>query len=231
MNAHDTLLKDYKWCREITNIEEKLAMGRSAAAMAKDGNVIGVGTGSSSYMALVALAEVARRSALQVKIISAATEITLACASLGLETTTLLTHSPDWCMDGADEIGENGDVIKGRGGGLFLEKLIIRAAPRRFLLADETKFVKRIGASPVPVEVFPDALHNTVKELEALEPASITLRLATAKDGPIITQSGNLILDCAFPHVEEGLERAIKSIPGVIESGLFQNYSFEYIRP
>lgn len=226
----NSLLSDYKWCREISNFESKKILGEKAAAIAENGQVIGVGTGSSSYVALLALAERVKSENINIKVIPAAKEIGLACVSLGIQTTSLTAERPDWCFDGADEIDQNGDVIKGRGGGLYMEKLIIKACGRRLLLADESKFVSSVGKVPIPVEVYPEAVHIVGDELKKLGVYKIELRLAISKDGPVITEAGNILLDCRFNGVRGGLEREIKQIPGVIESGLFQGYGFEFIR-
>ena len=90
---------------------------------------------------------------------------------------------------------------------------------------DESKFVSRLGTNfPVPVELFPGALayvENCIWELGATE---VTLRPAKGKDGPVITENGNLILDVRFEQLSADLERKIKAVTGVIESGLFMGY-------
>ena len=98
------------------------------------------------------------------------------------------------------------------------------------MLADGTKLVKRAGErSPVPVELLPEALELVREGLRALGASEIVLRMASAKDGAAVTERGNILLDCRFPEIYSGLERDIKSIPGVLESGLFQGYGFEVI--
>ncbi len=230
MRWNNHLLHGYHWCREISDLATKQRRARTIVAEAQNGQVIGVGTGSSSYVGLCALAERMKTEGLQVTVIPAASEIELACASLGVPMTTLDAARPDWCFDGADEIGADGSVVKGRGGGLFREKLIIAAADRRWLIAEDRKFVDRVGACPIPVEVFPQAVHLVEGGLTRLGATDVRLRLATSKDGPVITENGNLLLDCTFAAVEPGLEQAIKALPGVIESGLFQGYHFSFLR-
>lgn len=219
----------YVWQKKISSFDEKSALGVRAAAMAHDGEVIGVGTGSSSYVGLLRLADRIRTEGISVTVIPAATEIRLACAALGIPFCPLSALKPDWCFDGADEIGSNGDVLKGRGGGLFMEKLIIASCEKRYLLAGKEKFVERVGAKPLPVEVFPESLKYVESALKSLGASEIVLRAASGKDGPAVTEHGNLLYDCRFEKIADGLEREIKSIPGVIESGLFQHYGFEFI--
>ncbi|MBR6739759.1 MAG: ribose 5-phosphate isomerase A [Clostridia bacterium] len=201
-------------------------MGDAVAEYAKNGQTIGVGTGSSSYVGLTRLA----LRGLDITVIPAASEIRLACAALGIPTATLEESRPDWCFDGADEVAANGDVIKGRGGGLLGEKLIIASSPRRILLADSTKLVERAGERfPVPVELLPEALELVRENIARLGATEIELRMAVNKDGAIITERGNVLLDCRFGRIYPGLERDIKALPGVVESGLFQDYGFEVI--
>jgi ribose 5-phosphate isomerase A len=76
----------------------------------------------------------------------------------------------------------------------------------------------------VPIEVFPQALLHVESELKKLGANNITLRPAKGKDGSIISENGNLILDCKFDSIDSEMEKSIKNITGVIESGLFINY-------
>lgn len=230
MKWDNTLLHGYRWCREISDLETKQRRARKIVAEAQNGQVIGVGTGSSSFVGLCELGRRIETEGLRVTVIPAASEIALACAAMGIPLTTLDAAKPDWCFDGADEIGADGNVVKGRGGGLFREKLIIAAADRRWLIAEDRKFVAQAGAVPIPVEVFPQAVHLAEAGLLELGASAGRLRLAAAKDGPVVTENGNLLLDCTFPSIPAGLEKAIKSLTGVIESGLFQGYDFSYIR-
>jgi ribose 5-phosphate isomerase A len=90
--------------------------------------------------------------------------------------------------------------------------------------------VPKLGTNfPVPVEVFPQALLHVETELKKLGANSIALRPAKGKDGSIITENGNMILDCRFDEIKNSLERDIKSITGVIESGLFIGYNLQIL--
>ncbi len=108
---------------------------------------------------------------------------------------------------------------------MFREKLLICNSPVVFILADKSKQVEQLGQSvPVPVEVFPMALSYVEKVLYTYDPVSIQIRTAQGKDGPVITENGNLILDVRFQEIPLHLEKSLKAIPGVIESGLFIGY-------
>lgn len=232
MNRERTLIDSLEWGKEITNREEKLKVAARIASMVKDGEVIGVGSGSTAYLALIKIAERMQKENIHVRAITTSQEIKMACSKLGIPLTSLLEYKPDWTFDGADEIDNNHNMIKGRGGAMFKEKLLISSSPRTYIIADASKMVTKLGSRfPVPVEVFPDALVHVDQALRSLSPQKIKLRMAQAKDGPVITENGNLILDVWFDNIPDNLENAIKSITGVIESGLFMHYEIELIKP
>ena len=124
----------------------------------------------------------------------------------------------------------NKSLIKGRGGALFKEKLLISCSPLNYIIVDDSKIVKKLGTNfPVPIEVFPTALLHVEEELKKLGTTELLLRPAKGKDGPIITENGNLLLDARFEDIGDDMEHAIKSITGVIESGLFIKYNVEIV--
>ena len=219
-----------EWGKEISNREEKQKVADKIASMVKDGDIIGVGSGSTAYLALLKIADRIRTEQLHIHAIPTSQEIKMACAKLGIPLTSLLEHKPNWTFDGADEIDPNHNMIKGRGGAMFKEKLLISSSPQTFIIADPSKMVSKLGSRfPVPVEIFPDALIHADQALRSLSPVDIKLRMAQGKDGPIITENGNLILDVWFDNIPDNLENAIKSITGVIESGLFMHYEVKII--
>ncbi len=230
MEAEKTLLDSIEWGRVISNKEEKQLIANRIAAEVKTGEVIGVGSGSTVFLALQRISERIREEGLQVWAIPTSYEIKITCARLGIPLTSLWEHTPVWSFDGADEIDPDMNLIKGRGGAMFKEKLLMRASPKTFIIADSSKKVPKLGTHfPVPVEVFPDALLYVEKALRHLYPTEIKLRMAQGKDGPVITENGNMILDVRFPEIPLYLETALKTITGVIESGLFLNYPIEII--
>lgn len=232
MNREKTIIDSLEWGKEITNREEKLKVATRIASMVKDGEIIGVGSGSTAYLALYKIAERVQRENIHVRAITTSQEIKMACAKLGIPLTSLLEYKPDWTFDGVDEIDHNHNMIKGRGGAMFKEKLLISSSTRTYIIADASKMVNKLGSRfPVPVEVFPDALVHVDQALRSLSPHEIKLRMAQAKDGPVITENGNMILDAWFNNIPDNLENAIKSITGVIESGLFMHYDIELIKP
>lgn len=230
MDWKKTIIDSLEWGKEISNREEKQKVADKIASMVKDGDIIGVGSGSTAYLALLKIADRIRTEQLHIHAIPTSQEIKMACAKLGIPLTSLLEHKPNWTFDGADEIDPNHNMIKGRGGAMFKEKLLISTSPQTFIIADPSKMVSKLGSRfPVPVEIFPDALIHADQALRSLSPVDIKLRMAQGKDGPIITENGNLILDVWFNNIPDNLENAIKSITGVIESGLFMHYEVKII--
>lgn len=232
MNRERTIIDSLEWGKDISNIEEKEKIAVKIASMVKDGDIIGVGSGSTAYLALQKIAERIRTEQLHIRAIPTSLEIKMTCARLGIPQTSMFEYKPDWTFDGADEIDTNHNMIKGRGGAMFKEKLLISSSPRTYIIADSSKIVTKLGSHfPVPVEIFPEALTHVAQALESFSPEEMKLRMAKGKDGPVITENSNLILDVWFDNIPDNLENAIKSITGVIESGLFMHYETVLIKP
>jgi ribose 5-phosphate isomerase A len=226
----DSLISNLQWSSEIINPAGKQKVAQKIASMVKDGDVLGVGSGSTVYMALLAISERIKAENLNILAIPTSIEISMFCSKLGIPLTTLYEHSPDWLFDGADEVDPNHWLIKGRGGAMFKEKLLISSSPLNYIIVDDSKLVPKLGTNfPVPVEVFPQALLHVEAELKKLGATNLALRPAKGKDGSIITENGNLVLDSHFDEITESLERDIKAITGVIESGLFIGYNLQIL--
>ena len=230
MNWNENVVQKIEWNGEISNIEEKQRVAEKVANFAKDGDVIGVGSGSTSFLAIQAIAKRMKEENIKIKAITTSKEITMVCNSLGIPVVTLLEAKPDWCFDGADEVTPEKWLVKGRGAAMFKEKLVIKNAGKVYILVDNSKFVnKPCEKFPIPIEVFPDALCSVREDLLRLGAKSTELRLAKKKDGPVITENGNLIIDAKFDNVDETFESKLKNIVGVIETGLFIGYNVEII--
>ena len=230
MNWDSDIIKNLAWSDTIINREGKQKVADEIAKKVKEGDVIGIGSGSTSYLALLAIAKKVKQEKLNIKAIPTSIEIALTCTELGIPLTTLYEHRPDWLFDGADEVDPKHSLIKGRGGAMFKEKLMILSSPLNYILVDESKLVNKLGSNfPVPIEVFPQALLQVEFQLKQLGVSELKLRPAKGKDGPIITENGNLILDARFDEIGDDLEKEIKSITGVIESGLFIDHHIEVI--
>jgi ribose 5-phosphate isomerase A len=207
---------------DVANRGAKEKLASEIAARLKDGDVVGAGSGSTSLLTIQAIGERMKRERLRCIAIPTSVEAELACIDAGIPVTTLLAARPDWSFDGADEVDPGKNLIKGRGGAMFKEKMLIYTSPRPYILVDQSKLVKKLGERfPIPVEVHPLALRVAETALTKIGATQVLLRPAGGKDGPVITENGNLILDVRFAEIGPETERQIKSIPGVIESGLF----------
>ncbi|MDH6310444.1 ribose 5-phosphate isomerase A [Dysgonomonas sp. PFB1-18] len=225
MEWNNNIINSLKWSAEIINREGKEKVAAEIAAMMKDGDIIGVGSGSTVYVALLAIAKRLKKENLNIQVIPSSMEISMTCIQLGIPQTTLSEKKPDWTFDGADEVDPDRNLIKGRGGAMFKEKLLICNSTKTYIIVDESKFVARLGEKfPVPIEVFPAALVYADQRIKELGARDVILRMAKGKDGPIITENGNFILDAWFDAINPSLESQIKNVTGVIESGLFIGY-------
>ena len=172
-----------------------------------------------------------QRENIKITAIPTSYEIKMLCAYLNIPTASLEEKKPDWCFDGADEVDHDNWMIKGRGAAMFNEKLNIKSAGKTYILVDESKIVNKLGTNfPIPIEVNPKALNLVKQELYNMGATEINLRMALRKDGPVITENGNLILDVRFSNIDETLEKRLKNITGVIETGLFIGYNVEILK-
>jgi ribose 5-phosphate isomerase A len=199
----------------------KRAAGREAVERVEDGMVVGLGTGSTVLYAMERLAE-RIDGGLTVTGIPTSYQAEIRARALGIPLATLQDYpSPDMAIDGADLVDSGKRLIKGRGAALAREKCVAHAAGRLVIVVDGAKCVHEL-AGIVPVEVLPFALLPVARRVEDLGGRQ-RLREGSGKDGPVVTDNGNFILDCTFTHIPDPgeLEMTLDSIPGVISSGLF----------
>lgn len=187
------------WNGEISNLEEKERIAKKLAEKVKDGDVIGVGSGSTAYLATKAIAERMKKENLHITAIPTSYEIRMLCENLGIPTTTLIAQKPDWAFDGADEVNDKKWLIKGRGGAMYNEKLNIAASKLTYILVDNSKMVENIcDKFPIPVEVNPEAINLVREKLNEMGAESIVLRLAKGKDGPVVTEKRKHYIGCSI---------------------------------
>jgi ribose 5-phosphate isomerase A len=205
----------------MANEQEKEAAGRAAAELVRDGDVVGLGTGSTAYFTVIALGE---RVKAGLKIIGIPTSVRTGelARAIGIPLTTL-DEDPeiDITIDGADEVDPQLRLIKGGGGALTREKVIAAASKKMVVVADSSKVVPVLGKFPLPVEVI--AFARTVVERKiALLGGSPKLRLR-ADGSPFVTDNGNQILDCSFGQIADpaALALTLSDTPGIVEHGLF----------
>jgi ribose 5-phosphate isomerase A len=201
----------------------KRAAAEAAVELVRDGMIVGLGTGSTAAFALEALAR-RQREGLRFLGIPTSKATAARAAELGIPLTSFAAHRQiDLTIDGADEV-ERGtlNLIKGLGGALLHEKIAASNSRRLAIIVDKTKLVDRLGThAPVPVEVVAFGLEATQTALEVLG-ADTRLRVMPMGD-PLVTDSGNHILDCNFGEIADParLDERIRSVVGVVESGLF----------
>ncbi|MCU4971948.1 ribose-5-phosphate isomerase RpiA [Halobacteria archaeon AArc-m2/3/4] len=203
--------------------EAKRRAGERAAEAVEDGSVVGLGTGSTTAFAIEAIGR-AIDDGLEVRGIPTSFQSRQLAIDCDIPLTSLdEVLRVDLAIDGADQVSEAGDLIKGGGAAQTREKLVAAAADRFVVVADPSKLSARLERS-VPIEVVPDAHTVVAKRVRELEPAGEpTLREASQKDGPVVTDNGNLMLDCEFGSITdpETLATQLSNVPGVVEHGLF----------
>jgi ribose 5-phosphate isomerase A len=203
------------------NSQEKEAAGRAAAELVRDGDIVGLGTGSTAYFAVVALGERVK-AGLKITGIPTSVQTAELARAVGIPLTTLDEHPEiDITIDGADEVDPKLNLIKGGGGALLREKVVASVTKKMVVVADSTKMVPALGKFPLPVEVIPFARTVVEKKIVAL---GATPKLRTKSDGgPFLTDNGNQILDCSFGTIADpaALSRELNGLPGVVEHGLF----------
>jgi ribose 5-phosphate isomerase A len=218
--------RDVEWRGEISDRDAKERIAQKMAARLRDGDVVGVGSGSTSLLTLHALVDSAKKHDWRFTAITTSLEMEINCANLGVPTSDLLQQRPDWSFDGADEIDGALNMIKGRGGAMLREKIIMASSPERYVVVDKSKMVTKLGErSPIPLEVVPESLRLVEFQLgESFDVTSSALRMAEGKDGPVVTENRNLILDVAFADILPGLDTRLNSVVGVVGSGLFVGF-------
>jgi ribose 5-phosphate isomerase A len=205
--------------------DAKRRAAESAVEAVDDGMVVGLGTGSTTAHAIRALGRDVD-AGLDIRGIPTSFQSRQLAREQGIPLTTLDDATPDVAIDGADQVAD-GQLIKGGGAAHAREKLVDAAADRFLVVVDDGKLADALSV-PVPVEVIPDARGPVAQRVRALggEPA---LRAAERKDGPVVTDNGNLVLDCDFGEIDgpAGLAAGLSAVPGVIEHGLFVDLADE----
>lgn len=209
----------------MANDQEKEAAARASLRFVKDGQVLGLGTGSTAAYFIKLLGEQVKNG-LRVRGIPTSERSRELAASLGIPLTTL-----DECqeiavtVDGADEFDPQLRLIKGGGGALLREKIVASASKQVVIVTDASKQVPVLGKFPLPVEVIKFAQALVAKRIEAL---GADVQLRTGENGkPYITDENNHILDCRFGEIRNAdeLARKLSDMPGVVEHGLFIGYA------
>ena len=199
-------------------------VGKKAADLIKDGQIVGLGTGSTTHYFIRHLGERIKNEELNILGITTSYQSLIIAREAGINTTTLDEYDIDVAVDGADEVDENLNLIKGGGAAHTLEKLVDSSAKKFIVIVDDSKMVKQLGEFPVPIEIIPEAL-RIVKESLIDMGGKPELRMGVQKDGPVITDNGNFIVDTKFDSIRnpQKLEKELNILPGVVENGIFTN--------
>jgi ribose 5-phosphate isomerase A len=212
------------------NTDAKKAAGEAAADLVKSNMVVGLGTGSTVAWTIKRLGERVKAEGLDFWGVPTSFQAENLAIASGIKLTTLNSHPVlDLAIDGADQVDASLYVIKGGGAAHTREKVVACSARRFVIVADESKFVAKL-TWPVPVEVLPFAFRLVERRLAELGGKPV-LRLGKMKDGPVITDNGNFVMDVDFGVMEDpkGLAAKISPIPGVVEHGIFDNLDELYL--
>jgi ribose 5-phosphate isomerase A len=191
----------------------------------KNGFKIGLGSGSTAAYAIEEIGKRIKKEKLHVQGVPTSYQAFMLAVQHGIPATTLEEQPTlDLTIDGADQIDPELNLIKGMGGALAREKIVASASKKLIIIADQNKKVKTLGENnhPVPLETLPFAASLVMRRIKEIGGKPV-LREGKMKVGPVITDNGNVIIDANFGLVHDSteLEHKLKSIPGILETGLF----------
>ncbi len=196
-------------------------VGKEAVKLIEDGQVVGLGTGSTTHFFIKHLGMRIQEEELDILGIPTSFQSLILARESGIKITSLDEHDVDIAVDGADEVSSQLDLIKGGGAAHTIEKLVDSNAKKFVVIVDESKMVDTLGEFPVPVEIIPDSLRPVTNALIEMG-GKPEIRMGIQKDGPVITDNGNFVLDTKFDIDDPAkLEVELNSIPGVLENGIF----------
>ncbi|MCW3995245.1 MAG: ribose-5-phosphate isomerase RpiA [Candidatus Bathyarchaeota archaeon] len=207
------------------NQEMKQNAAFEAVKHVKNGDIVGLGSGSTAAYAIKAIGERVKKENLHIMGIPTSYQAFQLAVTYSIPITTLDEHPQiNITIDGTDQVTPELKLIKGMGAALAREKIVAAASQLNVIIADEQKKVRLLGekGQAVPVEVLPFAT-ALAKQKIAMLGGTALVREGKGKLGPTITDNGNFILDCLFGEINEPetLEIKVKMIPGVVETGFF----------
>lgn len=193
----------------------------------KNGWIVGMGSGSTTAYAVSELGRMVKSGRLEVSIVPTSHQVENLAIAHGLRIVSMNeAFTVDYAIDGADQVEQSSlNLIKGGGAAMLREKVVDSAARRLAVVVDETKLSKHLGGEQsVPLEVSPFA-YTSIQARVARMGGRAKLRESSGKAGPVVTDNGNFVLDSDFGTIEKPatLDRRLKAIPGVLETGLFIN--------
>jgi ribose 5-phosphate isomerase A len=201
----------------------KQLVGREAVSLLQPGMIIGIGSGSTVFYFIEALAQKVREG-FQCKAVPTSSQTLSLSEKQGITMLELNDVAQiALTIDSADEIDDRLQLIKGGGAALLQEKMVASASGQLVIIADNSKLKQQLGAFPLPVEVIPYGWKNVQRQIQGAYGIDTTLRMKEGK--PLLTDHGHYILDCKFQTISDAsaLNISLHLIPGVVETGLFVN--------
>lgn len=206
----------------MLSLNPKMRAGIEAAQLIEDGMIVGLGTGSTVFFLVEEVARRMNEEGLEITCVTTSDQTKEQAEQLGIEITDLdAVDSIDITIDGADEISNDFQGIKGGGAALLFEKIVATYSKRNVWIVDESKMVKKLGAFPLPVEVVPYGSGQLFKHFDNnnYSPAFRT----TDRGKKLVTDGGHYIIDLHLKEIEhpDELARELSETVGVVEHGLF----------
>ncbi|KAI5080861.1 hypothetical protein GOP47_0004044 [Adiantum capillus-veneris] len=204
----------------------KRAVAKKVVELIKPGMIVGLGTGSTASLAIEEMGKLIQKGKLKDVVgVGVSYQSRVLARQFGVKTADLNdVNTIDLAFDGADEVDSSMNLIKGGGAAHTMAKVVDTMAKQCVVIVDQSKIVSELGLTfPVPVEVLPQAISAVLRKLVALGGVP-EIRSALRKDGPVITDLGNMVVDVRFSEAikdPSALEKEINMIPGVVENGLF----------
>ncbi|MEO5600764.1 MAG: ribose-5-phosphate isomerase RpiA [Cyclobacteriaceae bacterium] len=200
-------------------VAKKIAAERAVENI-REGMTVGLGSGSTAYYMIERIGEKVKQG-LKIKTVASSVRSEDLARKFNIPTFPVsAVGGIDIAIDGADEVDEKGNLMKGGGGSLLREKILAFASTLFFVIIDGSKLVDHLGRRPVPVEITPFGAALTLQHLRALgcDPS-----IRKTEGNNFISDNGNMVVDCKFQTIEDPawLDMEIKIIPGVVETGLF----------
>lgn len=205
----------------LSSNEIKQRVALHASRLVEPGMTLGLGSGTTMYWFIMALAERVKEG-LQFTAVPTSAEVQQLAEEKGITLKTLNeVEYIDLTIDGADEIDPAWQLIKGGGGALLQEKLVASVSRRLVIIADNSKLVQQLGKFPLPIEVVPYGWKSVQRRIEKSYTIDTSLREKNGK--PFLTDHGHYILNCHFRQITDAptLNGELNLVPGVVETGLF----------
>ncbi|HVC26769.1 MAG TPA: ribose 5-phosphate isomerase A [Nitrososphaerales archaeon] len=199
-------------------------LGKELAAGIRNGDTVGLGSGSTVARVLPAMVRAMREKGVEATWVPTSLQIQAVAQELKVRVGPLTTPDIVKVVDGADQVDTKLNLIKGGGGALLKEKILLGSAKDSAIVADEKKFVEKLGMGDyrVPIEVSQFARETAMAMLKKRGSKDVKIRL-DARGYPAYSENGNMLFDALFAPIEDPsrMEVELKSIPGVLEVGIF----------